>query len=69
MSWLFDIKTWEEVGRIAPVATAVVAAAAAVIAYSALRVQRDLARKRAALDFFLKTETDKPNFMDCRFGT
>jgi hypothetical protein len=59
MSWWLDVKAWEEAGRVAPIATASIALIAAIIAYSALRVQRDLARKRAALDFFLKTESDK----------
>jgi hypothetical protein len=59
MSRWFDAAIWERVGRDAPIAIALIALVAASIAYRALRVQRDLARKRAALDFFLKTETDK----------
>jgi hypothetical protein len=59
MSWPLDMTAWEEFAKLAPIATAAIAAAAACIAYTALRVQRDLARKRAALDFFLKTEMDK----------
>lgn len=59
MSWWLDVTTWEEFGKLAPIATAGIAVAAATIAYCALCVQRNLARKRAALDLFLKTEMDK----------
>jgi hypothetical protein len=55
MSWWLD----EELGKLGPIATAGIAVAAATIAYRALCVQRSLARKRAALDFFLKTEMDR----------
>jgi hypothetical protein len=58
--WLggLEISTWERAGRIAPVWTAVVATVAATIAVVALLVQRDIAKRRAAIDFFLKTEMD-----------
>jgi hypothetical protein len=58
--WLggLEISTWERAGRIAPVLTAVVATVAATIAMAALLVQRDIAKRRAAIDFFLKTEMD-----------
>ncbi|HEY1747827.1 MAG TPA: DUF4760 domain-containing protein [Xanthobacteraceae bacterium] len=38
--------------------TVLIAFGAAVIAVISIRTQRDLARKRAAIDFFLKTEMD-----------
>jgi Domain of unknown function (DUF4760) len=58
--WLagLEISTWEQAGKIAPVWTAVVATVAATIAVAALLVQRDIAKRRAAIDFFLKTEMD-----------
>ncbi|MBI1869011.1 MAG: DUF4760 domain-containing protein [Methylocystis sp.] len=36
----------------------IVIAISALVAYGAIRTQRDLARKRATLDFFIRTETD-----------
>jgi hypothetical protein len=45
--------------EIAPIFTALIALVAASIAVYSLRVTRDVARRRAAIDFFLKTETDK----------
>ena len=51
-----DLEAW---ARIAPLGTATIAFVAASIALWAMFVQRkDTARRRAALDFFLKTETD-----------
>ncbi len=56
---LGDLQTWEVVAKLAPIGTVLLAMAAVLVAYRALRVQRDVARKRAAVDFFLKTELDK----------
>lgn len=53
-----SLETWETLGRLAPIATAFIALTAVGVAYRALRVQRDVARKRAALDVFFKTEMD-----------
>jgi Domain of unknown function (DUF4760) len=53
-SWEF----WEGVGKVAPIATALIALVAASIALRAINAQRDIARRRAAIDFFLKTEMD-----------
>lgn len=50
LDWLVDI---------APLITAIIATAAAIIAFSAVYVQRDTAKRRAAIDFFLKTEMDE----------
>ncbi len=49
----------ETAAKFAPLATATIALAAAIIAFFAIRAQRDIARRRAAIDFFLKTEMDK----------
>jgi hypothetical protein len=54
-----SLQTWQAVSSLAPIATAGIALLAAGVAYCALSVQRDLTRKRAAIDFFLKTETDE----------
>ena len=58
-AWWPSLETWETAGKLAPIATALTALIAVGVAYRALRVQRDLARKRAAVDFFFKTEMDK----------
>ncbi|QHO76519.1 hypothetical protein ACH79_31770 [Bradyrhizobium sp. CCBAU 051011] len=39
--------------------TAVIAGGALLVAYKSVQSQREIARKRAAIDFFLKTEMDK----------
>jgi hypothetical protein len=52
--WMLD-----DFAKFAPVCTAVIALVAAVVAYRAIENQRDIARRRAAIDFFLKTETDE----------
>jgi uncharacterized protein DUF4760 len=49
----------ETVAKFAPIGTALIALCAALIALNAIRAQRDIARRRAAIDFFLKIETDK----------
>jgi Domain of unknown function (DUF4760) len=54
-----DRDYWEAAGKAAPVITAIIALCAAVIAWRAIYAQRDVARRRAAIDFFLRTETDE----------
>jgi cbb3-type cytochrome oxidase subunit 1 len=58
MAWpdLSDWSFWEHLGRIAPIITAAIAFGAATLALVSLRTQVDIARKRAAIDVFLKTE-------------
>jgi hypothetical protein len=58
--------TLKEAAELAPLWTAMmttitvcIAATAAFIAWRAIGAQRDIARRRASIDFFLKTETDK----------
>jgi hypothetical protein len=46
------LKVWEEVAKPAPIATALVAVVAAMIAWFAIRAQREIARRRAASTFF-----------------
>jgi hypothetical protein len=48
----------DEAIRLAPLGTASLAFLAAYIALIAMLLQRDTARRRAAIDFFLKTEMD-----------
>jgi Domain of unknown function (DUF4760) len=61
MAWpdLSDWSFWEHVGKVAPIITAVIAFGAAWLALASLRSQKDIARKRAAIDVFLKTEMDQ----------
>ncbi|HZQ13668.1 MAG TPA: DUF4760 domain-containing protein [Pseudolabrys sp.] len=56
MTW---IEFFETAAKFAPLATAIVAVVAAIIAFLAILTQRDIARRRAAIDFFLKTEMDQ----------
>jgi Domain of unknown function (DUF4760) len=49
---------WETVAKLAPIGTALIALVAAITALCAIRAQRDIARRRAAIDFFFKTEMD-----------
>ena len=51
--------TFEEAARYAPMVTAAVAVLAFGSAICGIGVQRSIARKRAAIDFFLKTEMDE----------
>jgi hypothetical protein len=46
------------IARIAPIVTAVVAIAAGALAWISIATQKSIARRRAAIDFFLKTEMD-----------
>jgi Domain of unknown function (DUF4760) len=59
LSDLTDWPFWEHVGKVAPIITAAIAFGAARLALASLRTQKDIARKRAAIDVFLKTEMDK----------
>jgi hypothetical protein len=63
MDWQAVKPIIEDAAQLAPVGTAIIATIAAIIAFFALRTQRDIARKRAALDFFLKTEADSYTFL------
>lgn len=51
--------TWAEMAKYAPIATASVAALALIVGVTTLVVQRNLARRRASVDFFIKTEMDR----------
>src|SRR5262245_19094682 len=60
MECITDLSCWENtIAKLAPIVTALIALIAAIIALRAIRAQRDIARRRAAIDFFLKTETDQ----------
>jgi hypothetical protein len=54
----FPLSDFETAAKIDPLTTAVIALIAATVALIALFIQRDTARRRAAIDFFLKTEMD-----------
>jgi hypothetical protein len=49
--------TWKEAAEYAPLVTAGVAVLALLVAVVFIRAQKRIAKKRAAIDFFLKTET------------
>jgi hypothetical protein len=51
---------WDWIATHAPIATASIALLAALVAGYAIKVQRSIARNRAAVDFFIKTEMDQP---------
>jgi hypothetical protein len=53
-----DWPFWEHFGKVAPIATAAIAFSAALFAYLSLRAQGRIARRRAAIDVFIKTEMD-----------
>ena len=59
--WAWDLPTQalKDAGAIAPVATAFMASLAFVVAIVSIYVQRSLARCKAAVDIFLKTEMDE----------
>ena len=59
LSDLADWPFWEHLGRVAPAITALIAGVAALLALLSLKAQLDIARKRAAIDVFLKTEMDQ----------
>jgi hypothetical protein len=56
--YISDLTWWETAAKFAPILTALIALGAAGIAWRAILEQRDIARRRAAIDFFLKTEVD-----------
>jgi hypothetical protein len=56
---LTDFSCWETIAKIAPIGTALIALIAAMIALRAIWAQMHVARRRASIDFFLKTEIDK----------
>ena len=56
--------TLKEAAEYAPLVTANVAALAPLVAVVSILVQKGIARKRAAIDFFLKTEMDNEVFND-----
>ena len=51
-----------ELKDLAPVVSAAVAIIAGSIALAAILIQRGIARRRATLDFFIKTDLDSSNF-------
>jgi hypothetical protein len=51
--------TCDEAARYAPIVTAAVACLALLVALGSIITQRRIARGRAAIDFFLKTEMDE----------
>jgi hypothetical protein len=61
MAWpdLRDWPFWEHLGKVAPIVTALVAFGAASVAVFSLLAQIHIARRRAAIDVFLKTEMDQ----------
>ena len=59
MRYISDFTWWETVAKLAPIFTAVIALGAAIIALGAMWVQMHIARRRASIEFFLKTEMDK----------
>jgi hypothetical protein len=60
MECISDFSCWENtIARLAPIGTALIAFFAALIALGAIWAQMYLARRRASIDFFLKTEIDK----------
>jgi len=59
IDYISDITWWEIAAKFAPIATASIALLAALIALGAIWAQMIIARRRAAIDFFLKMETDE----------
>jgi Domain of unknown function (DUF4760) len=59
MDFISDFTWWETIAKLAPIGTALIALAAAIIAWCAILAHRDIARRRAAIDFFFKTEIDE----------
>jgi hypothetical protein len=53
---LTDFSCWETIAKIAPIGTALIALLAAIIALGAIWTQMHIARRRASIDFFLKTD-------------
>jgi hypothetical protein len=59
MECITDFNCLETVAKLAPIGTALIALSAAIIALLAILAQMHIARRRAAIDFFLKTEVDR----------
>ena len=57
--WWPSWEQWETIGKVTPIATATIALGAAGTAVAAILIQRDVAKRRAAIDFFLKTDLDR----------
>jgi hypothetical protein len=59
MTW--DVAKWwlEEAAKLTPIVTALIALAAFSLAWRTLRVNRRIARERAAIDFATKMISDK----------
>jgi hypothetical protein len=55
---LGDWPFWEHLGRVAPIVAVFIAVGAAIVAVFSLLTQVHIARRRAAIDVFLKTEMD-----------
>jgi hypothetical protein len=51
--------SWDEIVIFTPLATASIALCALVVAWISIWTQKAVARRRAAIDVFLKTEMDK----------
>jgi hypothetical protein len=49
---------WDQAAKYAPIVTASVALLALIVASISIHVQRGIARRRAAIDFFVKAEMD-----------
>jgi hypothetical protein len=62
MTWILQVWEWIERtpdwGTVPQWATVLIALCALTVAMVSIRSQREIARKRAATDFFLKTEMD-----------
>src|SRR6187431_2558674 len=56
--WGSALTVWQ-IAEVAPIVTASLTVLAVLFAWRAIHVQKDVARRRAAIDFFLKTEMDK----------
>jgi hypothetical protein len=51
--------SWEEVAKLAPIATASIALCALLVAWFSINTNKAVAGKHAAIDVFFKTEMDK----------
>jgi hypothetical protein len=51
--------SWEELAKFAPIATASIALCALLVAWISIKTHEAVARKRAAIDVFFKTEMDR----------
>jgi hypothetical protein len=54
MNWESVAQIAENAAKVAPLATAIIAFCALTMAIISVLVQKDLARKKAAIDFFVK---------------